>query len=174
MKDQAMLYPQGTLEGRRRQKILIDHPAHLIRRTYQIFLYCFDEAMAGLNLSPVMWIMIATLRNFPGLSVTELARHAVVDKASCGRTATALEKRGLLLITQSETDGRQKVLELTPTGEALVTKGEGRIERLRSLILQQLDPQEKQQFVMQLANYVQKSGKQTRPSIPETLGPESD
>ncbi len=174
MNDLTVLNPLGILDSGERQKVLTQHPAHLIRRTYQIFLYCFDEAMAGLNLSPVMWIMIATARNYPGLSVTELARSAVVDKASCGRTATMLEKRGLLLIRKSDTDGRQKVLELTPAGVALAIKGEGRVERLRSLLLDQLDKDEKDRFVGQLASYVQKSGKFTRSSIPEFPGPDSD
>lgn len=173
MKDHTMADPQGAQDALSRQKVLTEHPAHLIRRIYQIFLYCFDEAMAGLHLTPVTWILIATARNFPGLSVTELARRAAVDKASCGRTATMLEKRGLLLIRKSEADGRQKLLELTAAGMALAIAGEGRIELLRSLLLDQLDPEERAQFVAQLMNYVQKSGKHTRSSIPDAAMPES-
>lgn len=161
---------EEQLSPSERQKILTDHPAHLIRRSYQIFLYCFDEAMAGLNLSPVMWIMIATARNYPGLSVTELARYAVVDKASCGRTATVLERRGLMLIRKSDCDGRKKTLELTMTGEALAEEGASRVNHLQSLLLDHLDGGERQQFTEGLANYVRKSSMFMRSSIPESTG----
>lgn len=171
MKDQIAPRPLETLNAEDIHRLLTEHPAHLIRRSYQIFLYCFDEAMAGLKLSPVTWIILATAHCFPGLSVTEVARCAAIDRASCGRAATALEKRGLVRIKMSDTDGRQKVLDLTPAGEALVAKGLGRIEKLRSLILGQLDVKEQRQFIASLTTFVQRSGNHTRSSIPRVINP---
>jgi len=150
-------------------RVLTDHPAHLIRRSYQVFLYAFDEAMAGLKLSPVSWIIIATTHSFPGLSVTEVARRAAVDKASCGRTASSLERRGLLRIKKSDTDQRQKLLDLTPAGELLYAKAFGRVERLRSLLLDDLALEEQHQLLTTLTVFLQATGKNTRPSIPAAL-----
>lgn len=145
---------------------LINHPAHLIRRSYQIFLHCFDEAMSGLDLSPISWITIAATHSFPGQSVTEIARRAGVDKASCGRTATALAKRDLICIAKSESDGRLKVLTLTTRGERLYKEASGRVDRLKSLLLDDLNPNEHNQFISTLQTFVKASGKRTRPSIP--------
>jgi len=66
MKDQTEHQPAETMGREGDFRVLTDHPAHLIRRSYQVFLYFFDEAMAGLKLSPVSWIILATTRNFPG------------------------------------------------------------------------------------------------------------
>lgn len=169
MKDQVTARPLQTLDAEDRHRVLTEHPGHLFRRSYQIFLYCFDEAMAGLKLSPVTWIMLATAHSFPGLSVTELARRAVIDKASCGRSATALEKRGLVRIKMSESDGRQKLLDLTPAGEALVAKGFGRIEKMRALLVGQLDAEEQRQLMTALMTFVQRSSNHVRASIPQPL-----
>lgn len=169
MKDQTAPRPLETLDAEDLHRVLEEHPAHLIRRGYQIFLYCFDEAMAGLKLSPVSWIILATAHGFPCLSVTEVARRAAIDRASCGRAASALEKRGLVRIKMSDTDGRQKVLDLTPAGEALVAEGFGRVEKLRSLLLGQLDAEEQRQFMTSLMTFVQRSSNHTRPSIPQPL-----
>lgn len=147
-------------------RILVEHPAHLIRRSYQVFLYAFDEAMAGLDLSPVSWIIIATTHNFPGLSVTEVARRAAVDKASTGRTASALERRGLIFISKSHTDGRQKLLQLTPSGEELYAKAFGRVEKLRSLLIDDLNAEDQRHLLTALAAFVRATGKNTRPSVP--------
>lgn len=159
-----------SLDAIDRHRVLTDHPAHLIRRSYQIFLFCFDEAMAGLRLTPVTWIILATAHNFPDLSVTELARRAAVDKASCGRAAAVLQKRGLLKIEMSRSDGRQKVLNLTPAGDSLVQKGFARVEKLRSLILAKLDAEEAHQLVTNLTSFVLKSATYARPSIPTGFG----
>ncbi len=174
MKDHTKRGPSETLGNVADFRVLIDHPAHLIRRSYQVFLYCFDEAMAGLKLSPVSWIIIATTRNFPGLSVTEVARRAIVDKASCGRTASALEKRGLLSIKRSDTDGREKLLDITPAGEELYTKAFNRVEKLRSLLLDEIDPEVQRQFLTSMAAFVYATRKNTRPSIPTARDADMD
>lgn len=167
MKDQTIAPDLVLLDANDRHRVLTDHPAHLIRRTYQIFLFCFDEAMAGLNLSPVKWIILCTAYNFPDLSVTELARGAAVDKASCGRSATALQNDGLLQIEMSKLDGRRKVVRLTPAGIALVMKGLTRVEKLHSLILGRLDSEEAAHFVKGMTAFVHKTGMQVRPSVPK-------
>lgn len=168
MKHQTTATDLLSLAAIDRHRVLTDHPAHLIRRAFQIFLFCFDDAMSGLNLTPVKWIILCTAYNFPDFSVTELARAAVVDKASCGRAATALKKSGLLYVEMGQLDGRQKIIRLTPAGVALVEKGFARVEKLRYLILRELDSEEADQFVRVMTAFVLKSGTQVRPSIPKS------
>lgn len=147
-------------------KRLTEHPAHLIRRSYQIFLCCFDEVMAGLDLSPVFWIILGTVYSYPDLSVTEVARRAAVDKASCGRAASALEKRGLMRVIQSVKDGRQKVLNLTPSGEAVVREGLSRLDMFEWLLIGDPDSEEGREILSALQRFIKRAGHMIRPSIP--------
>lgn len=174
MKDYTERRPAETLVGDADFRIIKDHPAHLIRRSYQVFLCAFDEAMAGLPLSPASWIIIATVRNFPSLSVTEVARRAAIDKASCGRTASALERRGLLSIKKSNTDGREKLLDITPAGEELYGKAFIQITKLRSLLLDEIDPEVQRQFLTSMAAFVYATRNNTRPSIPTARDADMD
>lgn len=166
MKDHISDGVPGVDGGEDYHRLLTEHPAHLIRRCYQVFLCCFDEAMAGLELSPVTWIILGTVYSYPNLSVTEVARRAAVDKASCGRAANALDKRGLMQVDHSIEDGRQKVLNLTPAGRAVVREGLTRLDRFRELLLGDPDSAEAQEIVSALQLFLKRAGHMTRPSIP--------
>lgn len=166
MKDQTNNLNLAAVGGDACYRRLTEHPAHLIRRCYQVFLCCFDEAMAGLEVSPVSWIILGTVYSYPNLSVTEVARRAAVDKASCGRAASALEKRGLMRIDHSVEDGRQKILNLTPAGEAVVRDGLTRLDRFEQMLVGDKDSEEGKEIRSALQRFIKRAGHLTRPSIP--------
>ncbi|AJE45022.1 MarR family winged helix-turn-helix transcriptional regulator [Celeribacter indicus] len=126
---------------------LVSHnPGHLLRRAYQVFLFFFDDTMKGLNMTPLLWILLTVTYCYPRRSVTDIAELSRIDKASCGRAATLLEKRGLMRIGTGEKDRRQRVLELTPHGHEVVLDGMSRTLEMQKKLLQCFDQEEARQF----------------------------
>ena len=63
---------------------------------------------------------LSTLRRHGPMSPGELAGHERVQPPSMTRVVVALEAMGLVTRTPHPTDGRQVVIELTPTAEHLL------------------------------------------------------
>lgn len=63
--------------------------------------------------------IIAAVGSFGPFSVTDLARHANLDKSQASRAAEALIRRGLVARDSDPADGRVVLVSLTPEGRAL-------------------------------------------------------
>lgn len=138
------------------------HPGHLLRRAYQIFLFFFDEAMEGYDMTPLLWILLSVTYCFPGRSVTSLAELSRIDRASCGRAATVLEKRGLMQIRKGDKDHRERLLNLTSDGREFVRKGLTRGPIMQDRILEYFSQKEAKEFVSLLEIFVERNRKRTR------------
>src|ERR1700710_485021 len=70
---------------------------------------------------------LSTLKRHGSMSPGELAAHERVQPPSMTRVVVALEGMGLVTRTPHPTDGRQVVIDLTPTAEELLaTEARGR------------------------------------------------
>jgi MarR family transcriptional regulator, lower aerobic nicotinate degradation pathway regulator len=138
------------------------HPAHLIRRCYQIFLSMFGEMGNDMDLTPARWIAVATIHAFPGLSMTELSQLAGIDKVSCGRTVKYLESKGYVEIRGNEDDYREKRLYPLPETAKLVKAFFPRAETLQDNLLMVFDPCEAQQFTALLQKFLQGNSSRSR------------
>lgn len=141
---------------------MVQHPAHLIRRTFQIFLSAFDADLGETKLTPVQWMILATLYSFPGIDMTRLAGLAAVDKTSCGRAVSKLADDGLVKVSADRKDGRQKRLSATADGQRMVIGALPRVRRMRDRILGGLNEQERGQFLSILKVFVTKNNEQSR------------
>lgn len=71
------------------------------------------------------WRVLAVLSTLDGRSAvpaSEIVRLTAVEKAGVSRALAALERRGLVLRTDSDQDGRRSEVELTAAGRALLRK----------------------------------------------------
>lgn len=157
---------QGRHEGIPLEKELyaemVQHPAHLIRRTFQIFLSAFDLDLGQTGLTPVQWMILATVYSFPGIDMTRLAGLAAVDKTSCGRAVAKLADGGLIRLSADKTDGRQKRLSLLPEGQRMVVSALPGARKMRERLLVAFTSQERTAFLSILKTFVTKNNEQSR------------
>jgi DNA-binding MarR family transcriptional regulator len=87
---------------------------------------------------------MSTLRRHGAMSAGELAAHERVQPPSMTRVVGALEAMELITRTPHPTDGRQVVIELTPTAHELLDAEARAREAWLSGRLEQLSPQERE------------------------------
>lgn len=141
---------------------MVAHPAHLIRRSYQIFQAGFDEYMAMVGITPVQWIILVTVYSFPGIDMTRLAGLAAVDKTSCGRAVAKLVQRGFLQVSPIVEDLRQKRLSVTPQGDEAIQQTRPGVGLLRERLLGVFSPEEQENLLEALQTFVNKNNELSR------------
>jgi MarR family transcriptional regulator, lower aerobic nicotinate degradation pathway regulator len=141
---------------------IISHPGHLVRRSYQIFSSVFEEEMAGLNLTPIQYIILAVLEVYPGIDQTRLGGLAAIDKSSCGRAVEKLAQRKLILVRFSSEDRRQRELHLSEKGSALLSEAVPAARRIRKRLFSTLSPAQQTQFLASLAAFVDANNEASR------------
>lgn len=93
-----------------------------------------SEYVARMNLSLAEWRVIAHIRRFGKLTISQLSRAAFVDRAEVCRAAASLERAGLLQREEHPGNRRSQLLELTGEGETLfMTISEGRLAFFQDL-----------------------------------------
>ncbi len=78
-----------------------------------------DVMRRDLGLEPGEIGILAVIAQNPGISQNGLASSVVLKKSAVTKVVQALEKRGLVKRTRSETDRRSNELSLTAEGEAM-------------------------------------------------------
>jgi DNA-binding MarR family transcriptional regulator len=87
---------------------------------------------------------LGTLRNHGPLPIGEIATLENVKPPSMTRTIACLEEAGLVTRRPSETDGRQVVVELTPTAERVLDEDRARRTAWLARRLAALTPEERE------------------------------
>src|SRR5262245_26461743 len=92
-------------------------PAALARRFFQICTTAAVETLAGENLTPVQFGVLAYLNREtgePNLDQNGLAARLGIDRASTSQLVDELEEKGLVDRRVSDADRRARLLRLTP------------------------------------------------------------
>ncbi len=92
------------------------HPAHLIRRAHQRATFCFQQVMAGHDLTPTQHAAIATLHKHGELSQNHLGRLTAMDPSTISIVVRKLLNNGLIERRGSRKDQRLAMLRLTDKG----------------------------------------------------------
>ncbi len=141
---------------------LYNHPAHLVRRSYQIFLSVFERELGEKGVTPTMLIIMAVLHEHPGIDLSTLAYAAAVDKSSCGRNVTRLEKMGVLKVARSFSDARQKVIFLTAEGRELLFACRHGIDSVETALLSVFSEEERKTFMDILLKFAVRNNELSR------------
>jgi len=75
---------------------------------------------AGLDYRPRYTPVMRVLAQQQSATVGELAEQAGITQPAATQTVALMKKEGLLLVAASGEDGRQRVVRLSPQGEALL------------------------------------------------------
>jgi len=146
-------------------------PGHLIRRMNQIATGLFQDRMAalGIDLTPVQFAALATLRDRPDVDQATLAGLIAHDRATIGGVLDRLQGKGLVDRRTDPADRRARLVRLTDAGAALLARVLPHVAALQADILAGLSDQERQDF-MALAERITRAGNDLS-RAPLVMGP---
>ncbi|MFC7738087.1 MarR family winged helix-turn-helix transcriptional regulator [Roseomonas sp. GCM10028921] len=99
---------------------LYERPGFKLRRAHQVALSMFAEECRTFEVTTTQYGILLALHARPGLDQAGVAQALGLDRSTTGMVLGLLEARGLVTRAQHATDGRRRVLDLAPKGEALL------------------------------------------------------
>lgn len=130
-------------------------PGHLIRRAQQIAVSIFLEECAPVDLTPVQYAALVTVRENPGIDATRLSALVAFDRSTLGNVLERMEAKELILRSGSKDDKRIKVLHLSPKGERVLQEGRAAGAAGPERILAPLVLEDREVFMRMLAQLVE-------------------
>ncbi len=129
---------------------LLTMAGHLIRRLQQKSTAVFQLKMkeAGYDLTAVQFAAMQVLDENPGIEQARLAGMIAYDRATIGGVIDRLEKKGYVSRVVSQQDRRAREVSLSRSGQALMTEVYPLVEAVQQEILQGLDADEQQAFLL--------------------------
>ena len=129
---------------------LLTMAGHLIRRLQQKSTAVFQLKMteAGYDLTAVQFAAMQVLDENPGIEQARLAEMIAYDRATIGGVIDRLEKKGYVSRMVSQQDRRAREVSLSTSGQALMTEVYPLVEAVQQEILQGLDADEQQAFLL--------------------------
>ncbi len=91
-----------------------------LRRATRVLTAAYDKALAPSGLRITQFSVLRTLARRGPLTVSRLAAEAALDRSTMGRNLDPLERRGLVRLEVGDTDQRERVVHLTPDGDAAI------------------------------------------------------
>jgi DNA-binding MarR family transcriptional regulator len=101
---------------------LEDQVGFRLRRAHQRATEIFNEVMAGHDITPMQFALLAKLYDLGEASQNHLGRQAAMDQATTFGVVGRLLKRELVSQKPSRADGRVTLLTLTPEGRYVVER----------------------------------------------------
>jgi DNA-binding MarR family transcriptional regulator len=138
-------------------------PAALARRFAQVCAGVLAETLAGEDLVPLQWAVLAYLNDEPDIDQAGLAARLAVDRSNAGLLVDQLEARGLAVRRVNGVDRRARLLRLTPRGSKLFERLRGRAGPLSGRVLASLTPAEGKLFIDLLIRIIKANESYARP-----------
>lgn len=118
-------------------------PGYLFRRMHQRATAAFSSVNPDLNLTPVQFAALLTIRDNPGIDATRLAECIRFDRTTIGHVVGRLDQKGYILRTEGSLDKRTKQLRITSQGADLVELVTSRIDQIAETLLGPLDEKDR-------------------------------
>ncbi|MBO8191940.1 winged helix-turn-helix transcriptional regulator [Streptomyces oryzae] len=132
--DPATVGPSPASTAPTAPDVLTTAPGYQVRRLYQAYLAVWLRHV-GQTLTGPQFAVLTTVRANPGRDQSSLASAVALDTSTMADLARRLENRGLLERRTATSDGRRKLLYLTPEGERALHEAEGRVRELDERLL---------------------------------------
>ncbi len=113
-------------------------PGHLLRRCHQIAVAVFLEECARFDLTPLQYAVLQTLADSGPQDQVTLGGATALDRSTVTVVVRKLEQRYLLERSQSERDGRAKIVSLTKAGAALLREVRSAVDTAQRRIVSPL------------------------------------
>ncbi|MFJ6216056.1 MarR family winged helix-turn-helix transcriptional regulator [Streptomyces sp. NPDC092296] len=140
----------GEIEITRTSEALMQAPGHLIRVAQQVHTRLWTEQVGSEVTAPQFAVLLA-LALEPGADQRTVGELASLDKATMAEMVGRLVRRGLVLRRRDPSDGRRKLLSLSPNGTQLVREATAGVVRVQRTLFEPLDEADRQDLVTALA-----------------------
>lgn len=123
---------------------------YALRRTTIAVMADFMESMEGLGVRPVLFSMLAVIRENPGINQTTLGRALGIQRANLVPLVNELIARDLVDRRRHPKDGRAFALYPSRAGDALLDAAIVRVRAHEERVLARLDRAERSQLLVLL------------------------
>lgn len=113
---------------------LLAAPGYGARRMYQAYLAAWNRHVDPVLTGP-QFAVLSAVRAYPESDQSSLAGAAALDTSTMADLCRRLERRGLILRTESPRDARRKLLSLTDEGAKVLSEVNRRARRLDKALL---------------------------------------
>ncbi|WP_448003149.1 MarR family winged helix-turn-helix transcriptional regulator [Agromyces bauzanensis] len=121
-------------------------PGHLLRRAQQVhtalFALEFDKELTG-----PQYAALHVLAEHPAISQRELGSRAALDKSTAADLVQRLVERGWIVRERDTSDGRRRVLSLSPAARQAAERLAPRVAAVQERLLEPLDAAERERFL---------------------------
>jgi DNA-binding MarR family transcriptional regulator len=141
---------------------LYGRPGFMIRRVHQIAVSLFIEETGKLRVTNRQYGILFVLKHRPGVDQISVANLLGLDRSTTGMVLTKLEKDGLVARSISARDRRRHSLQLTRTGERLLSQLAEPAQRAQARVLSAFTQREQILFLRLLDKFTRKFNESTR------------
>ncbi len=103
---------------------------YLLRQADQVLSARFYGVLSDAGVARSEWRVLAVLAELGPLSILDLSAASLSPQPTVTHAVRRLEERGLAIRTLSETDGRQRIVSISPAGKELATSLMAEADRL--------------------------------------------
>lgn len=93
---------------------------HALRHATRVLTHHYDVALAPSGLTTPQFAMLRTIQRLGATNITDIARRMGLDRTTLGRNLKPLIEAGLLIRSEDERDGRERIIRLTDKGHDCV------------------------------------------------------
>ena len=113
----------------------------------RLFARELERQLAPSGIAPAYMPVIFALADGSALTQKELARRAAVEQPTMAATLNRMQRDGFIARRQDPGDKRSALVALTPLALGHVETVERVVNAINALALEQLEPEERQQFL---------------------------
>lgn len=129
---------------------LLAAPGYGARRMYQAYLAAWNRHVDAVLTGP-QFAVLSAIRAYPDSDQSSLAGAVALDTSTMADVCRRMERRGLIVRTESPRDARRKILSLTDDGATALEEVTRRTRRLDRELLATL-PEERRGEIAGLLN----------------------
>ncbi|MGN6462908.1 MAG: MarR family winged helix-turn-helix transcriptional regulator [Pseudolabrys sp.] len=146
---------------------LYRRPGFMLRRAHQIAVSLFMAETERFGITKTQYGILFILSHRPGLSQITVAKLLGLDRSTTSMVVKKLEDTGLVVLDQNADDLRQRTLNLTTEGMAMLKRLNKPVQRAEQHVLAAFTPAEQKQFLTLLDKFTRHFNADTRvPVLP--------
>ena len=141
---------------------LYRRPGFMIRRVHQIAVSLFIEETGKLGVTNRQYGILFVLKHRPGIDQISVANLLGLDRSTTGMVLKKLEQDGLVVRSVDAHDRRRHRLQLTKSGERLLSQLAEPARKARARVLSAFTPREQTLFLELLDKFTRAFNGSTR------------
>lgn len=119
---------------------------YLVNSVRNVLYAALEQDLSRLNLTAAQLVVVVAIARDQVHTIGELGSYAGIDMGAMSRLIGRLEEKGIVRRVRSDTDKREVLVELTPSGKRLYPQIEPILVDINRRFLQDFSPQEAKQL----------------------------